>query len=99
MGIGPTLSAWKAGVLPLNYTRRTYIISADKLNYKLFSSLRQALFQTFFLIITTPYSIIHIFNNIITQIKIPTPIKMWGEILSPCTTWTSHQIKILHLRI
>ncbi len=26
MGIEPTYPAWKAGVLPLNYTRRHYII-------------------------------------------------------------------------
>ena len=24
MGIGPTLPAWKAGILPLNYTRITF---------------------------------------------------------------------------
>jgi hypothetical protein len=26
MGIEPTLSAWKAEILPLNYTRSTYIL-------------------------------------------------------------------------
>ena len=34
MGIGPTLSAWKAGVLPLNYTR---IRRQLKLYYKVTS--------------------------------------------------------------
>ena len=32
MGIGPTLSAWKAGVLPLNYTR----ISVGNINFTLY---------------------------------------------------------------
>ncbi len=27
MGIEPTLSAWKAEVLPLNYTRKTYLLT------------------------------------------------------------------------
>ena len=30
MGIEPTTSAWKAEVLPLNYTRRKIIISTTK---------------------------------------------------------------------
>lgn len=29
MGIEPTLPAWKAGVLPLNYTRTFYIFGAE----------------------------------------------------------------------
>jgi hypothetical protein len=29
MGIEPTYPAWKAGVLPLNYTRMCYLIAAD----------------------------------------------------------------------
>ncbi len=29
MGIGPTQSAWKADVLPLNYTRISYVERAD----------------------------------------------------------------------
>ena len=35
MGIGPTLSAWKAGVLPLNYTCIVMPVTTDIINYTL----------------------------------------------------------------
>ena len=41
-GIGPAYPAWKAGVLPLNYTRKSYILADSALgfyhNYTLLSS-------------------------------------------------------------
>ncbi len=43
MGIEPTRPAWKAGILPLNYTR---II--NEYYYTIFSEICQALFEKFF---------------------------------------------------
>ena len=37
MGIGPTLPAWKAGILPLNYTRKT---SCTDNAYKLYQNVK-----------------------------------------------------------
>ena len=34
MGIGPTLPAWKAGILPLNYTRITMSVNNANKLYK-----------------------------------------------------------------
>ena len=34
MGIGPTQPAWKAGVLPLNYTRASCIMLKDYNKYR-----------------------------------------------------------------
>ena len=48
MGIGPTQPAWKAGILPLNYTRirqRLYILPKIKKKVKCFSDF----FPTFFI--------------------------------------------------
>ena len=48
MGIGPTRPAWKAGILPLNYTRirqRLYILPKIKKKVKCFFSI----FRTFFI--------------------------------------------------
>ncbi len=33
MGIEPTRPAWKAGILPLNYTRRTFCIISQRLAF------------------------------------------------------------------
>ena len=32
-GIGPAYPAWKAGVLPLNYTRKSYILADSALGF------------------------------------------------------------------
>ncbi len=37
MGIEPTRPAWKAGVLPLNYTRVTRMGCTDAISYKIIS--------------------------------------------------------------
>ena len=33
MGVEPTRPAWKAGILPLNYTRRTFSILSSKTRF------------------------------------------------------------------
>ena len=47
MGIGPTRPAWKAGILPLNYTRISshFIVASSTLVY---NSIKQLNCQTFF---------------------------------------------------
>ena len=60
MGIGPTLPAWKAGILPLNYTRNNSfantLINCNKMSFGcqlfLFKILLYFLFFCFFLFLT-----------------------------------------------
>ncbi len=50
MGIEPTRPAWKAGILPLNYTRIVFLMPLEQVlaYYIIFDSVCQYIFLNFF---------------------------------------------------